>query len=75
MMNSQRVDVEKTKLIEEDKKQALIKLLGAMKLLITVENDKHKIKFYCLKCKKYTEKINPRVSNTRKVKQCCYQNV
>ena len=46
-----------------------------MKLLITVENDKHKIKFYCLKCKKYTEKINPRVSNTRKVKQCCYQNV
>ena len=36
MMNSQRSDVEKINLIEEGKKQALMKLLSAMKLLITV---------------------------------------
>ena len=36
MMNSQRSDAEKTFLIEEGKKQALMKLLNAMKLLITV---------------------------------------
>ena len=36
MMNSQRRYTEKTNLIEEGKKQALMKLLSAMKLLITV---------------------------------------
>ena len=36
MMNSQKIDVEKISLIEEGKKQALMKLLSAMKLLITV---------------------------------------
>ena len=36
MMNSQGSDVEKNNLIEEGKKQALIKLLSAMKLLTTV---------------------------------------
>ena len=36
MMNSQRSDVEKINLIEESKKQALIKLLSAAKLLIIV---------------------------------------
>ena len=36
MMNSQRSDAEKFILIEEGKKQVLIKLLSAMKLLITV---------------------------------------
>ena len=36
MMNGQRTDVEKVILIEEGKKQALMKLLGATKLLITV---------------------------------------
>ena len=35
-----------------------------MKLLITVENHKYKMKSYCLKCKKDTENINPRVSIT-----------
>ena len=37
-----------------------------MKLLsiITVSNHKYKMKSYCLKCKKDTENINPRVSNT-----------
>ena len=36
MMNSQRSDVEKINLIEEGKKQALMKLLSAIKLLIAV---------------------------------------
>ena len=36
MMNSQRSDVEKNNLIEEGKKQALMKLLSAINLLITV---------------------------------------
>ena len=32
---------------------------------------------YCLKCKKNTENINPKVSKTKngKIKQCYYQNV
>ena len=41
-----------------------MKLLDAMKLLITVLNNLYKIKSFCLKCKKDTENINPRVSNT-----------
>ena len=36
MMNSQKNDVKKFNLIEEGKKQALMKLLSAMKVLITV---------------------------------------
>ena len=36
MMNSHRSDVKRTNLTKEGKKQALIKLLSAMKLLITV---------------------------------------
>ena len=39
-----------------------MKLLSVMKLLITVENNTYK-KSYCLKCKKDTENIIPRVSN------------
>ena len=38
-----------------------------MKLLITIWNInmyKYKMKSYCLKCRKDTENINPRVSNT-----------
>ena len=34
MMNSQRSETEKTSLLEEGKKQALMRLLTAMKLLI-----------------------------------------
>ena len=41
-----------------------MKLLGAMKLLIKVQNHKYKTKSYCLKYKKDTENINPRVVNT-----------
>ena len=36
MMNSQRSDAEKVNLIEEGKKQVLMKLLNAMRLLIAV---------------------------------------
>ena len=36
MMNSQRSDTEKIYLIEEGKKQALMRLLNIMKLLIKV---------------------------------------
>ena len=36
MMNSQRSDTEKNYLIEEGKKQALMRLLNTMKMLITV---------------------------------------
>ena len=36
MMNTQRSDSEKINLIEEGKKQALMKLLSAVKLLIAV---------------------------------------
>ena len=44
-----------------------MKLLSIMKLLMTVGNinmSKYKMKSYCLKCRKNTENINPRVSKT-----------
>ena len=33
------------------------------------------MKSYCLKCRKDTENINPKVSNTRMVEKRYYQNV
>ena len=44
MMNSQKSDAEKISLIEEGKKQVLIKLLSITKLLITVYNNTLKFK-------------------------------
>ena len=41
-----------------------MKLLNAIKLLITVSNCKYKMRSYCLKCRKDTENINPKVSST-----------
>ena len=41
-----------------------MKLLSVMKLLITVQNHKYKMKSYCLKFKKDMENLNLRVSNT-----------
>ena len=42
-----------------------MRLLNAMKLLIPVESMKYKrISSYFLKCRKNTENITPRVSNT-----------
>ena len=35
----------------------------------------HKMKSYCLKCRKDTENINPRVSNTSNGRTQYYQNV
>ena len=40
-----------------------MKLLNLIKLLITVWNNKY-MKSYCLKCRKNTENINPKVSKT-----------
>ena len=65
MIDNQRSDVEKINLIGKCKKLALMKLLSAMKLLLTVWNHKYKIESYCVRCKKYTKSLNPRVSNTR----------
>ena len=42
-----------------------MKLLNAMKLLITVSSLKYKaMSSYCLKCRKSTESMNPRVLKT-----------
>ena len=44
-----------------------MKLLSVMKLLITTGNTnmyKYKMKSHCLKCRKNTENINPKVSKT-----------
>ena len=62
MMESQRSDTEKINLIEEGKKQVLMKLLNLIKLLITVQSLKYKtMPSYCLKCKRNTENINSKV--------------
>ena len=52
-----------------------MKLLSIMKLLITVENHKYKMKSYCLKCKKDSENINSRVSNAISAKTLSLSNV
>ena len=67
MMNSQRSDAEKIHLIKEGKK---IDINEVIKHNEAVNNNlKYQIKYktmlsYCLKCKKSTESINPRVSKT-----------
>ena len=62
MMDSQRSDTEKINLIKEGKKEALLKPLNRMILLKTVLSLKNEImSSYCLKCRKNTESINPRV--------------
>ena len=46
-----------------------MKLLNTMKLLITVYSLKYfKMSCYCLKCRKSTESINPRVPKTNNSK-------
>ena len=46
-----------------------MKLLNAMKLLITVSSLKYKsMSSYCLMCRKSTESMNPRVSKTNNSK-------
>ena len=41
-----------------------MKLLSATEVLIKVKFHKYKMKSYCLKCRKDTESINPRVLAT-----------
>ena len=41
-----------------------MKLLNTIKLLITVENRNYKMKFYCVKCRKDTKNINPKILST-----------
>ena len=41
-----------------------MKLLSKIKLSIKVQNCKFKMKSYCLKCRKDTENINPKISGT-----------
>ena len=61
MMNSQRSDAEKINLIEEGKKIGINEVIK--------RSEKYQILYktmpsYCLKCKKNTESINPKVSKT-----------
>ena len=77
MVNSHRSDAEKVNLIEEGKKQVLMKLLSIMKLLLlailNISMYKYKMKTYFLKCRKDTENINPKISKTnngRTILQC-----
>ena len=66
MMSSQRNDTEKNNPIEEGKKQALVRLLNQMKILIKVKIFTYKIvSSYCLKRRKNTKSINPKVSKTK----------
>ena len=69
MINILRSDAEKVNLIEEGKKIVLMKLLSIMKLLITICNVNmykynYQMKSYCLKCRKDTENMNPKISKT-----------
>ena len=58
MMDSQRSDTEKINLIKEGKKEALLKPLNRMILLITVLSLKYKLmSCYCLKCRKKIQKL------------------
>ena len=66
MMNSQRSDIEKVNLIEEGKK---IGIDDTIKHNQIINNSLISIKYktvssHCLKCKKNTNSINPRVSRT-----------
>ena len=55
MMNSQTSDIEKNNLIEEGKKIGIDEVINTVKLVMSS---------YCLKCRKNTKSINPRVSKT-----------
>ena len=55
MMKSQGSDTEKNNLTEEDKRMKLLEKMHKYKSMSS----------YCLKCKRNTVNINPRVSNTK----------
>ena len=75
MINSQRSGVERISLIEEGKKIGINEVIKRNEIINKFEitnyvfkdttcKQRVKIKSYCLKCRKDTENINPRVSNT-----------
>ena len=74
-MNSQRSHTEKINLIEEDKKIGINEVIKHNEVINNSLKPKYKMKSYCLKCKKDTENINLRVSNTSNGKECYYQNM
>ena len=59
-MNSQRNDAEKVCLIEEGKKIGVNEVMKRNEII----SNSIKMKSYCLKYRKDTENINPRVSKT-----------
>ena len=62
MMNIQRRDTKKINLIEEGKNIGINEVIKHSEI---INNSlKFKLKSYCLKCRKNTENINSRVSNT-----------
>ena len=61
MMNGQRSDVEKTNLIEENKKMGINEVINnSLKQQIHT----YKMKSYYLKCRKDAESVNPKLSVT-----------
>ena len=67
MMNSQRSDAEKISLIEEGKKIGINEVIKSNEVINNNLNYQTYYKtmlFYCLKCKKNTQSINPKVSKS-----------
>ena len=75
MINSQRSGVERISLIEEGKKIGINEVIKRNEIINKFEitnyvskdttcKQRIKIKSYCLKCRKDTENINPKVSKT-----------
>ena len=68
-MNSQRSDAEKINLIEESKIIGINEVIKCNEIINNSLKPKIwylliKMRSYCLKCRKDTENINPRVSKT-----------
>ena len=75
-MNSQKIDNEKKYLVEEGKKQALMKLLNIMKSLITVSSLKYKSNAILLfKVQKKYKTRKSKFQMLVMVKKCQYQNL
>ena len=74
MMNSQRSDAEKIKLIEEGKQIGINEFINNG-LKPQISHLHIKMKSYCLKCKNAPENIIPRVSKTSNNKNQNFQNV
>ena len=68
VMNSQRSDVEKVIFIEDGKKIGINEVIKHNEIinnsLKQCKQCKYKMKSYCVRRKRHTKNINPRVSNT-----------